>query len=172
MAKRKRTTQANAPTKQAKASDIPTPPYDSSSNASIEPKSAHSVTSQEELDITVETLQTLAQYPSIIKSKICRDLRTAVYDFRQACTTGVNTAGQCWSKFNTSEADMLQRTRTRTSRPASLRRLQTPNTPMPSFYSPRCASATKRPSWGLSAAGCATWTWSVGCQCRLKESAR
>ncbi|KAH6654223.1 hypothetical protein BKA67DRAFT_518166 [Truncatella angustata] len=47
--------------------------------------------SEEEVDLAVETLQTLAAHPVVIKSKACRDLRTAVYDFRQACTTGVNT---------------------------------------------------------------------------------
>lgn len=92
MAKRKRQTQAIAPSKQTKTFDMPTPPHDTS--AAIEPKSAHSIVSLEELEIAVETLQALAQYPNIIKSKTCKDLRTAVYDFRQACTTGLNTAGQ------------------------------------------------------------------------------
>lgn len=90
MAKRKRSAQANGPQKAIKASDMPTPPHEDS--GSIEVKSAHSVISPEELEIAVDTLQTLSKYPSIIKSKTCKDLRTAVYDFRQACTTGVNTA--------------------------------------------------------------------------------
>lgn len=47
-----------------------------------------SVVSSDELDITVETLQALAENPAVIKAKACRDLRAAVYDFRQACTTG------------------------------------------------------------------------------------
>ncbi|KAJ1325330.1 prolyl 4-hydroxylase [Microdochium nivale] len=47
-----------------------------------------SIISTEEIDIAVETLQTLAQHPAAIKAKGCRDLRAAVYDFRQACTTG------------------------------------------------------------------------------------
>lgn len=55
--------------------------------------SLHTVISDEEISITVETLVALAQYPNLIKSKACRDLRTAVYDFRQASTTGLNTAG-------------------------------------------------------------------------------
>jgi hypothetical protein len=88
MAKRKRNSQANAPFKAVKTSGILTPPQE----ASIEPQKLHTVISTEELEIAVDTLQALAQYPGIIKSKACRDLRTAVYDFRQACTTGVNTA--------------------------------------------------------------------------------
>ncbi|TQV90936.1 hypothetical protein V2A60_008397 [Cordyceps javanica] len=58
----------------------------------FEPKSLHTVISDEELDIATETLTTLAKYPSLTKSKLCRDLRVAVYDFRQSCTTGVNSA--------------------------------------------------------------------------------
>ncbi|KAF5004687.1 hypothetical protein FDECE_8829 [Fusarium decemcellulare] len=65
-----------------------TPPPDA--GAQFEPKNLHTVVSTEELDITIETLTSLAQYPSLIKSKWCKDLRVAVYDFRQACTTGVN----------------------------------------------------------------------------------
>ncbi len=60
----------------------------------FEPKSLHSVISEEELDIATETLITLAKYPSLTKSKLCKDLRVAVYDFRQSCTTGVNSAGR------------------------------------------------------------------------------
>ncbi|KAJ4148611.1 hypothetical protein LMH87_003073 [Akanthomyces muscarius] len=58
----------------------------------FEPKSLHSVISEEELDIATETLITLAKHPSLTKSKLCKDLRVAVYDFRQSCTTGVNSA--------------------------------------------------------------------------------
>jgi hypothetical protein len=49
------------------------------------------VISDEELEIAVDTLNTLSQHPSLIKSKGCKDLRAAVYTFRQACTTGMNT---------------------------------------------------------------------------------
>lgn len=56
-------------------------------------KNLSAVISTEELDITVETLQTLAGNPAVIKSKACRELRSAVYDFRQACTTGTNSNG-------------------------------------------------------------------------------
>jgi hypothetical protein len=89
-AKRKRNAQTDLPQKQAKPSTTLTPPSD---GTNLEPKHLNTVVSDEELDITVETLTALAQYPSLTKSKACKDLRVAVYDFRQACTTGVNNAG-------------------------------------------------------------------------------
>jgi hypothetical protein len=89
-AKRKRNVQADLPQKLPKTASTLTPPPD---GANIEPKHLSTVISEEELDITVETLTTLAQYPSLTKSKACKDLRVAVYDFRQVCTTGINTAG-------------------------------------------------------------------------------
>ncbi|KAJ5438221.1 uncharacterized protein N7458_009219 [Penicillium daleae] len=88
-AKRKRNAQVDLPQKQAKPSSTLTPPPD---GTNLEPKHLNTVVSEEELDITVETLTALAQYPSLTKSKACKDLRVAVYDFRQACTTGVNNA--------------------------------------------------------------------------------
>ena len=48
---------------------------------------------QDDLEISVDTLNTLATNPSIIKSKDCKDLRTAVFTFRKACTTGLNASG-------------------------------------------------------------------------------
>ncbi|PNY25389.1 Uncharacterized protein TCAP_04678 [Tolypocladium capitatum] len=86
-AKRKRNAQANIPHKLTKTTTI-TPP----DGALFEPKSLQTVISDEQLDVTIETLTTLAQYPSLIKSKACKDLRVAVYDFRQSCTAGVNAA--------------------------------------------------------------------------------
>ncbi|KAF2127032.1 prolyl 4-hydroxylase [Dothidotthia symphoricarpi CBS 119687] len=87
MAKRKRSgAPANAVKKAATATGIPSPPHDS------HPTNTYSVISPEEIDVTVETLRTLAEHPALIKSKACKELRTAVYDFRQACTTGLNTA--------------------------------------------------------------------------------
>lgn len=89
MAKRKRNTaHANAVKKQA-PSGIPSPPQDGNP---LEPSNVHSVISSEEIEVAVETLQTLAEHPVLIKSKACKDLRTAVYGFRQACTTGLNSA--------------------------------------------------------------------------------
>ncbi|KAI0202490.1 prolyl 4-hydroxylase [Astrocystis sublimbata] len=57
----------------------------------LDPAKLASVVSEEEIDITVETLESLAAHPALIKSKACRNLRTAVYGFKQACTTGMNT---------------------------------------------------------------------------------
>lgn len=87
-AKRKRNEQANLPQKVPKADPTLTPPPD----ATLEPKHLSTVVADEDLEITIETLTTLAQYPSLTKSKACKDIRTAVYDFRQSCTTGVNSA--------------------------------------------------------------------------------
>lgn len=69
-----------------------TPPDSSAETSTIEPKHLSSVISDEDLEITIDTLETLSKYPSLIKSKACKDLRVAAYDFRTACTTGLNTA--------------------------------------------------------------------------------
>ncbi|KAG6125116.1 hypothetical protein E4U12_007578 [Claviceps purpurea] len=96
-AKRKRKAQAQAhPEASKKAAKttstqpIVTPPPDDSAHS--EPKQLQTVISDEELDITIETLTTLAQYPGLTKSKACKNLRVAVYDFRQSCHTGLNAA--------------------------------------------------------------------------------
>ena len=88
--KRKRAAKVEASSKAPKAAKIITPPPD---NAPLQPKSLQTVVSNDELDITVDTLTMLAEYPALIKSKGCNELRRAVYDFRQACTTGVNSVG-------------------------------------------------------------------------------
>ena len=90
-AKRKRNAQAHRAQKLAKTVTAVTPPPDT---ASLEPKTLQSVTSEEELEITIDTLATLAKYPHLTKSKLCRDLRVAVYDFRTSCNTGSNAAGE------------------------------------------------------------------------------
>jgi hypothetical protein len=75
--------------KKAKTNAIITPPPDGA-----EPKTLHSVgLHEDDLDMAIDTLNTLAANPSVIKSKACKDLRTAVYGFRQACTTGINASG-------------------------------------------------------------------------------
>lgn len=61
--------------------------------ASFEPKFLSTVVPEEDLEITVETLRALVENPGLIKSKACKDLRTAVFEFRKACTTGFNAAG-------------------------------------------------------------------------------
>lgn len=78
------------PSKKPKTNATITPPPDAG-----EPKTLRSVGLEEDdLEITIDTLRTLAENPSVIKSKACRDLRTAVYEFRLACTTGFNTASR------------------------------------------------------------------------------
>jgi hypothetical protein len=90
MGKRKRNNAATAqlPASKKTETGIPSPPSDHAS--ALEPTTAGSVVLPEDIEIAVETLETLAKYPNIIKSKACKDLRTAVYGFRQACTTGLN----------------------------------------------------------------------------------
>jgi hypothetical protein len=93
MAKRKRNNaQSNAAKKQATATGIPSPPQEI--NVSTGPSNIHAIVSPEEIEITVETLQSLSEHPAFIKSKACKDLRTAVYSFRQASTTGMIAAGR------------------------------------------------------------------------------
>ncbi|KAI9930631.1 hypothetical protein MW887_011386 [Aspergillus wentii] len=86
-AKRKRNAQVDLPQKIPKAAPVLTPPPDG------EPKHINAVVADEDLEITIDTLTALAEHPSLTKSKACKDLRVAVYNFRQACTTGVNNAG-------------------------------------------------------------------------------
>jgi hypothetical protein len=75
--------------KKSKTSATITPPPDAG-----EPKTLRSVGLEEDdLEIAIDTLRTLAENPSVIKSKACKDLRTAVYEFRQVCTTGFNASG-------------------------------------------------------------------------------
>jgi hypothetical protein len=89
--KRKRDAESNASNKTPKSPSVNLSAVRPSTAA--EAKCLSTLISDEELEITVDTLQTLADNPTVIKSKACKDLRAAVYDFRQACTTGVNTAG-------------------------------------------------------------------------------
>lgn len=94
--KRKQGAQAEAPNKIAKTKSKPiTPPLDSEGDdngtAPTEPRSLHTLVSDEEIDITVDTLVALSKHPNLIKSRACKDLRVAVYDFRQACVTGLNS---------------------------------------------------------------------------------
>jgi hypothetical protein len=80
---------ADHPHRLPKLSDTITPPPDP--NSSVEPKGLQTLVSDEELETTIETLSLLAGYPNTIKSKACKELRVAVWEFRQACTTGVNS---------------------------------------------------------------------------------
>jgi hypothetical protein len=76
--------------KKVKSSSIITPPPETTTEA----KTLHDLLiADEDIEISVDTLNTLAQNPALIKSKACKELRTAVFDFRQACTTGFNASG-------------------------------------------------------------------------------
>lgn len=78
------------PAKKQKTTAIITPPPE---KGATEPKTLSSLgLEQDDLDLAIDTLKTLAENSSVIKSKACKDLRTAVYDFRQACTTGMNAS--------------------------------------------------------------------------------
>ncbi len=80
---------ADGPAKKLKTSTITPPPE----KGLHEPKTTQSIgLNEDDLDLAIDTLTTLAKNPNVIKSKACKDLRTAVYDFRQACTTGFNAA--------------------------------------------------------------------------------
>ncbi|KAL3450321.1 hypothetical protein BJX65DRAFT_270582 [Aspergillus insuetus] len=89
--KRKRNAQQTLPQKVLKSSTFPpTPPPDVATTA--DPHHLKTIVSDEELETTIETLSALSEYPSLTKSKACKDLRVAVYDFRRACTTGLDNA--------------------------------------------------------------------------------
>ena len=78
-------------TKKTKISAITTPPPDASISR---PQTLNDLDlTNDDLEISVDLLNTLAENPGIIKSKVCKELRTAVFTFRQACTTGVNASG-------------------------------------------------------------------------------
>ncbi|KAF4121481.1 Short-chain dehydrogenase [Geosmithia morbida] len=89
--KRKRVAQTEQPRKIPKNALSSPPPDGSASDTPVEPKNLGTVVPDEELEITIDTLKTLSQYPSLIKTRQCRDVRAAVYDFRQSCTTGTNS---------------------------------------------------------------------------------
>lgn len=90
--KRKQAVQVDMPSKIVKTTATTITPPPDGTPTPIEPKSVQSIISEEELEITLDTLSTLTKYPNLLKSKACKDLRVAVYDFRQACSTGVNSA--------------------------------------------------------------------------------
>lgn len=104
-AKRKRQNEVQADTnKKSRPRHLPSPPDSSPSadnaatSSTVIPATAKtlaSLVSPEEVEITVDTLKELTQHPAVIKTKGCKDLRAAVYDFRQACTTGVNSSSMC-----------------------------------------------------------------------------
>jgi hypothetical protein len=81
----------NVPSKKPKTAAIVTSPPEKDAS---QPKTIQSIgLDDDDLDSAIDTLNALAQNPSVIKSKACKDLRTAVYEFKQACTTGFNASG-------------------------------------------------------------------------------
>jgi len=81
---------ADGPAKKIKSTNTITPPPE---KGPLEPKTIQSVgLTEDDLELAIDTLTTLAKNPNVIKSKACKDLRTAVYEFRNACTTGFNAA--------------------------------------------------------------------------------
>lgn len=83
--------QPDGPVKAARkstAAAIITPPPDIHEPRTIQSVGLHS----DDIEITIDALNTLAANPSVLKSKACKDLRTAVYQFQKACTTGFNSS--------------------------------------------------------------------------------
>ena len=82
-AKRKRQAQTEGSHKLIRTAiaTITPPPEDA---ATSQPLPLASLVDDDELETTVQTLNLLAQHPIVIKTKGCKDLRAAVYDFRQA----------------------------------------------------------------------------------------
>jgi hypothetical protein len=79
------------PKKARTSSSAVTPPPDQALPNPDVPKTLHSIgLFDDDIELAIDTLRTLSENPGVIKSRPCRDLRTAVYDFRQACTTGGN----------------------------------------------------------------------------------
>jgi hypothetical protein len=89
--RRQQSLPTDVPSKKLKTAAIVTPPPEKDAS---QPRTIQSIgLDDDDLDIAIDTLSTLAQNPSVIKTKACKDLRTAVYEFRQACTTGFNASG-------------------------------------------------------------------------------
>ncbi|KAK4184635.1 hypothetical protein QBC35DRAFT_46664 [Podospora australis] len=104
--KRKQNAAADVPNKIAKTVPRTITPPDSDGDATpLEPRTLQTVISDEELDIAVDTLKTIAQYPNLIKSKGCKDLRAAVYDFRQASTVDGGSNGSLTARITAALTD-------------------------------------------------------------------
>jgi hypothetical protein len=137
----KRKRRAVEATKSDNNGTVPAP-----NRSSDDPKSVQAVVIEEELEITVDTLQTISKYPNLIKSKACKDLRVAVYDFRQACTTGVNTAGK--EIWQTLLPVTKREQKMRISRHVLQLPLLTPNSRTLLCSSRKCIYERSRQSWG------------------------
>lgn len=76
---------ATAPKRQKAGQEPITPPPDNQA------KTIASIgLCDEDIELAIDTLNTLRANPAVIKTKACKDLRTTVYDFGKACTTGLN----------------------------------------------------------------------------------
>lgn len=118
-----------------------------------DPRTLRSVGLEEDdLDIAIDTLRTLAENPSVIKSKACKDLRTAVYEFRQACTTGFNTSGTEPSPLSRRIANLLKAKPT--SQLESVAPLLMEATPRLVSYLEKCGSEERCQNWALYVGGC------------------
>ena len=96
--KRQQSSQNASPAKKLKQGVISPPPEEESTAG---PQSLHSVVPAEDFEVAIDTLNSLAEHPKLIKSKACKDLRTAVFEFRQACTTGFNASSNSfYFQFN------------------------------------------------------------------------
>lgn len=82
-------TQDGGHPKKPKPSAVITPPPE---NPAESKTLSDLLLTEDDLELAVDTLQTLAENPSLIKSKACKNLRVAVFGFRQACTMGFNSA--------------------------------------------------------------------------------
>jgi hypothetical protein len=76
------------PSKAQKTAGIITPPPDGDKPKTIQAIGLHN----DDLEIAIDALNTLAANPHVLKSKACKDVRTAVYQFQKACTTGFNAS--------------------------------------------------------------------------------
>jgi hypothetical protein len=87
--KRKQPSSQNeGPSKIQKTVGIVTPPPDGDQPKTIQGIGLHN----DDLEIAIDTLNMLSANPNVLKSKACKDVRTAVYQFQKACTTGFNAS--------------------------------------------------------------------------------
>jgi hypothetical protein len=85
--------QNEATSKKAKSSSVIITPPPEQPHSRDAPKTLQSIgLNDDDIELAVDTLRTLSDNAGVIKSKSCKDLRTAVYEFRQACTTGLNAS--------------------------------------------------------------------------------
>lgn len=101
----------NKPKVQKYDEKLTPPTSDSDKPAALDhiPTSLSAIISDEELEITIDSLTTLSKYPTLIKSKACQPLRAAAYDFRSASTTGLNATQSISSTASSSNSALTAR---------------------------------------------------------------